>query len=148
MDRQRFTRRAALAAAAGAVVGLSGCGLLDGEPEPDPAQDPLHPLLVETTALVASYDAALASRPSAPLTVIRDTHAEHARALAELIGAPAPSPRPPGAPTPPPGTATLRAAERRAQDSAATACLAAPASRATLLGEIAAARASHGGALR
>lgn len=162
------TRRAVLrtgaVVTAGAAVALAGagCGLFSDE-RPPPQADPLAPLLAGTVDLLGRYDAALAGFPdlTARLTPIRQAHQAHVTALAELIGLSA-APVPPSG-TPAPGaTATgdaatgdpgdaldgLRTAEEQARQAAANACLAAPVTRAALLGSIAAARASHAEALR
>jgi hypothetical protein len=159
----RPTRRALLrggadaALAAAALGALAGCGLLDEDPPAPAPPDPLAPLLAGTVDLLARYDAALAAQPdlAARLTPVREAHAAHAAALAALIGVPTPSPAP-GPSAEPTGAApdargtlaALRAAEQGGRRAAADACLAAPAERATLLGTIAAARASHVEALR
>jgi hypothetical protein len=150
----------ALASAVGAAA-LGGCGVFDDdEPRPAPP-DPLAPLLAETVALIARYDAALAAHPdlAARLTPVREAHAAHAAELARLTGAASPgaaSPggpsssgaAPSGAPADARGTlAALRAGEVGGRRAAAGACLAAPAERAALLGSIAAARATHAEAL-
>jgi hypothetical protein len=156
VNDQRYSRRGVLRAAtsvAGAAVAapLAGCGLFDRE-EPD-EPDPLDPLLAATVRLVAEYDAAIGAQPplAARLTPLRDAHAAHAKALAQVIGRPASrlSPSPAAADPASPGEdaagtlARLRAAEKAGQDEAAAACLAAPADRTALLGSITAARATH-----
>jgi hypothetical protein len=108
----------ALASAVGAAA-LGGCGVFDDdEPRPAPP-DPLAPLLAETVALIARYDAALAAHPdlAARLTPVREAHAAHAAALARLIGAAPPDAAPPGAASPgaaSPDAASPRAASPRA----------------------------------
>ncbi|WP_249714552.1 hypothetical protein [Rhizomonospora bruguierae] len=156
-DGRGRSRRLVLgAAAAGAMsVTAAGCGLLDRrKPKPD-QPDPLLPMLAETRDLTARYDAAIAAQPSltARLTPLREATAEHATALAKLIGLsgsttpPATSPGPSAPATPPASPVDalvdLRAAEQAAQRTATQACLTAPGDRAALLGSIVAARATH-----
>jgi hypothetical protein len=112
-------------------------------------------------SLATAYDTTLSTVSSlaARLTPIRDAHRLHAEALFAILS-PAPSPLPSGqpvwavpagtaAPKPPSPTSpnaaldALREAERKAQQVAAETCATSPADRATLLGEIAAARAGH-----
>ncbi|NUT35645.1 MAG: twin-arginine translocation signal domain-containing protein [Hamadaea sp.] len=126
-------------AAVGAAGVLSGCGLLS-RPEPEP--DPLLGLLLETRALLAAYDAVIAAEPqsAAKLQPLRETHAAHLTELSAMISAPSPSAAPSAAAT---TVAALKTAEAAAAKSAYEACLATTAPRATLLGEIAAARATH-----
>jgi hypothetical protein len=148
---------------ASAVATTAGCGIFDSGPDTPPAPDPLTGFLADTVALATAYDATLTSVPSlaARLTPIRDAHRLHAESLFTILS-PAPSPLPSGQPVwakvAPSGTAgaqpptstspnvaldALREAEQKAQQSAAQTCATAPAGRATLLGEIAAARAGH-----
>jgi hypothetical protein len=148
------------AGAGAALAGLAGCDLLGGEPAPAPSPDPLAPLLAGTVELISRYDAALAAHPelSSRLMPVRETHVAHAAELARVTGVATPattgpmsggSSSSPADPADARGTlAALRAAEQVGRRAAGDACLAAPAERATLLGSIAAARASHAEALR
>jgi hypothetical protein len=133
------------------VAGLAGCGLLDDDPEPPEAPDPLQPLLEQALALAASYDRAVVNQPglATRLAPLADDHRAHSAELARLIGTTLPStvasaPAGGAAET----VATLRAAEQAAQKTAVAACKAAPAERAALIGSIAASRATHAEALR
>ena len=144
-DHGRPTRRDLLrAVGAGlSVCVLAGCGIFrsDGvEPEPDP----LLPLLTQARELVRAYDGFLAQNPdrTARLQPIRDAHAAHATALAAVVVQPSSGPS--TAPSAAPATlAQLKALESAAAKSAYNACLAAQDERVTLVGEIAAARATH-----
>jgi hypothetical protein len=145
-DHGRATRRDLLRlVGAGVSAGiLSGCGLLDRRNGPEPAPDPLLPLLAQTRALVAAYDGFLQDHPdrATRLQPLRDTHAAHVTALAAIVVQPSPGPSatPSAAPT---TLAGLKGLESAAAKSAYEACLSVPGQRATLLGEIAAARATH-----
>src|SRR5215216_174058 len=93
-EQRTYPRRAVLAAGAGlAVVGASGCDLLDGEPDP-PTPDPLEPLREQARALAERYDATIAALPALAvrLTPLRDAHLTHVAELTKLIrdGAAAP----------------------------------------------------------
>jgi hypothetical protein len=144
-DHGAATRRDLLRlVGAGVSAGvLSGCGLFD-RTEPQPAPDPLLPLLAQTRALVAAYDGFLQDHPdrAARLQPLRETHAAHVTALAAVVVqlSPAPSASPSAAPA---TIGALKTLESAGATSAYDACLAASAGRATLLGEIAAARATH-----
>lgn len=141
----RTRRRALLRAVVGAAVAapaLAACDLF--EPDPPPPPDPLTGFHTQTLALVTLYEAA-----GPGFAVIRDAHRAHADAIAKIMY-PAPAGASPAAPSagptaapPSPAPASLRQAEQAAWQQAVEACLAAPAARATLLGEIAAARACH-----
>ncbi|MEV0270830.1 twin-arginine translocation signal domain-containing protein [Hamadaea sp. NPDC050747] len=126
-------------AAVGAVGVLAGCDLL-AAPEPDP--DPLLGLLTETRALLTAYDQVIAadSQSAAKLQPIRATHEAHLTALTAMISPPTPSATPAASGA---SVADLKKAEATAAKSAYDACLATTPERATLLGEIAAARATH-----
>jgi hypothetical protein len=141
----------------GATV-LTGCGLLEDDPEPPKAPDPLQPLLDEAVALAAAYDRTTVTQPglAGRLTPLGDDHRAHAAELSRVIGAPlrsasaAPSEVPSSTP---PTTANvaitvLRKTEQAAQKNAATVCRQAPAERVALVGSIAACRAAHVEALR
>ena len=120
---------------------LAACDLFKADPPPPP--DPLTEFYLETLALAAVYET-----DSRPLVApIRDAHKAHAAALAAIMYPPPagtspvpPSVKPSAAPTTP---ASVREAEQKAWQKAVDTCLAAPAERATLLGEIAVARACH-----
>jgi len=132
-------------AAVGAAGVLAGCGLL-ATPEPDP--DPLLGLLTETQALLAAYDQVIAADPqnAAKLQPVRETHTAHLAALTAMISPPGVQSSPSAsasAATSAASVADLKKAESTAAKSAYDACLATTAARATLLGEIAAARATH-----
>jgi len=156
MSVTRHSRRRLLGAAAGlAAAGLSGCGILDDDPEPPEAPDPLQPLLDEAMALAASYDRAILSQPglAARLTPLADDHRAHAAELARVIGRTPPSTGTGAVASEPAGAAaatiaSLRTAEQAGQKSATAACQAAPPERAALVGSIAACRATHAEALR
>lgn len=126
-------------AAIGAAGVLAGCDLLSS-PEPEP--DPLLGLLLETRSLLAAYDAVIAAEPqsAAKLQPLREAHAAHLAELTAMISPPSPSAAPTTAAT---TVAALKAAETAAAKTAYEACLATTAQRATLVGEIAAARATH-----
>nr|WP_189114209.1 hypothetical protein [Pilimelia terevasa] len=123
------------------MAGVGGCGLFRDDPAPP---HPLAPLLAETDALVAAYGRTMAAQPAlaARLEPVHAAHTAHAAALRAAIGAGAGTPAP-DAGAAAPGVAALRRAEQAAQRAAAAACLSADGVRATLLGEIAAARATH-----
>lgn len=142
------TRRGLLAAAAGATA-LAGCGIFDSGPDDPPAPDPLQPVLDEAVALAVAYDRVAAAQPALArrLGPLAADHRAHAAELARVIGTAVPS-----APAPAASAAAtiggLRAAVRAGQRTADTACRQAPASRAALVGSIAACRASHLEALK
>lgn len=151
------TRRRLLGGAVLGAVSLApaGCGLFDDdEPAPPAAPDPLQPLLDEAVALATAYDRAVVTQPrlTARLAPLAADHREHAAELARLIGTPPPSAvasvAPAASSSPSVTVADLRTAEQAAQRNAAAACRQAPADRATLLGSIAACRATHAEALR
>lgn len=110
---------------------------------------------VDALRLAALCDAAVIAYPdlAARLNPIRDAHLAHAAALARVTGAPSANPAS-ASPAPAPGggakaaLVALRAAEQEAQRTATPLCLAAPASRAALLGSIVAALATHQEVLR
>jgi len=152
-----YTRRRVLGGTAGATLSmtaLAGCGLFDGDPEPDQAADPLQPVLHESLALAAAYDRAVVAQPGlgTRLTPLAADHRAHATELAKVIGEQLPSVAPGASSTPASdaagAVAGLRKAEQAAQKTAAAACRQAPAARAALVGSIAACRATHAEALR
>lgn len=155
-NRRQLLRAGATTAGAGlAAAALTGCDLLDPSPDTPPPPDALTGLLAGTHALVAAYDAALAADTtlSPLLTPLRETHRAHAAAL-DAIMSPRPSPGAFTAPTTAPVTGdrkailkSLRTAEVSAAKQAVEACVSTTTSRAVLVGEIAAARATHAEAL-
>ncbi|MFI6265972.1 hypothetical protein [Micromonospora sp. NPDC051006] len=147
-------RAGAVLALGGAAMPLTGCDLFDRDGGPNPAADPLRPLLDEALTLAASYREAAGTHPDLAdrLTPIAEAHQAHAAELARVIGVPLPSAvaAPSGPPSADPDTAlaALVQRERAGRDAAVTACAAAPAERAALLGSVAAARATHLEALK
>jgi hypothetical protein len=133
---------------------LGGCGFFGGDPEPPEAPDPLQPLLDEAMALAAAYDRVTVTQPglAGRLSPLADDHRAHAAELARVIGAALPSgPAAPAGSAPAGASAViadLRKAEQAAQKTATTVCRQAPAERVTLVGSIAACRATHAEALR
>jgi hypothetical protein len=143
-SRRDFLR--GVAAVAGTGI-LAGCGLLnrsDGEVD---GHD-LDAFLVATVALGDRYDVSMAAVPSLRdlLTPLRDTHRTHARVLAAAVGAPVPAASAGSGLAPATraqALAGLAAAETSGRDEAIAACLSSSARLASLLGSIAAARATH-----
>jgi hypothetical protein len=150
------TRRRMLGVSAGAALGvtaLAGCGIFDDGPDHTPPPDALQPVLDEALALAAAYDRAGVAQPGLAqrLTPLAADHRAHATELARVIGKALPSAPAPGASDgaqAPDTLATLRKAEQAALRTATTAAKQAPAARATLVGSIAACRATHAEALR
>jgi negative regulator of sigma E activity len=138
------TRRDLLRVGVGLSAGLlAGCGIFDSD-RVEPAPDPLLPLLTQARDLVAAYDGFLAAHPdrAARLQPVREAHAAHVTALAAVVVQPSSAPA--ASPSPAPATiAQLKALESAAAKAAYTACLASTDDRVTLVGEIAAARATH-----
>jgi len=141
---RRTQRRALLRAVVGAAVvapALAACDLF--KPEAPPPPDPLTGFYLDTLALAALYETD--SRPL--VATVRDAHKAHAAALAAIMypppGSAAPVPPSAAASAAPATPASVREAEQKAWQKAVDACLTAPAERATLLGEIAVARACH-----
>ncbi len=133
----------AATAATIAAAPLAACDLLDGDPPPPPPPDQLTEFYHQTAALIQRYEMEIAAGAAAPiLVIIRDAHKAHLAALAAIMK-PAPSGSPAPAASSSPAGGGLRQAELQAQQSAVQACMTAAPSRATLLGEIAAARACH-----
>jgi predicted small secreted protein len=139
---------------AAATATLAGCWTPGGSGADPGARSSAHPLsavLSGTLALVARYDATVAAQPglAGRLAPLRAEHWTHVTALDAAMGRAVPSgPPDPATSTPGPADAraalaALRTAERSAQADAVTACLAAPAGYAALLGSIAACRATH-----
>lgn len=139
-------------AAVGAAVALAGCQLGDQD---DKKPDPLEPVLTGTLALKATYDATVAryAQLSTRLVHLRADHDAHIAALNAALGrtgsgkpSRSASPSVPAAPVPDTVDAAMSAlatAEKQAQQSVTAACLTAPDRHATLLGSIAACRATH-----
>jgi hypothetical protein len=151
------TRRRVLGVAAGAVIvaAAAGCSLFDDDPKPQPP-DALQPVLDEALSLAAALDQAALAQPGLAkrLTPLADDHRAHVAELSRVIGRTAPSVPPTGPSISAPAgdpialLKQLRAAAQAAQKTAITACGAAPAGRAALVGSIAACRATHAEALR
>jgi hypothetical protein len=161
-DRRRAgrlpaARRDLLAGLAGGVLAatLAGCKI-GGSPTSTPSTGP-HPLAAITSgtvALVTAYQAAVVTQPTLAdkLQPVLDDHVTDLAALRGAMGRSAPSASAAsGGSSPVVGTETapadalaaLRTIERSAQAEAVTACLAASAQYAALLGSIAACRATH-----
>jgi hypothetical protein len=121
---------------------LTACDLLNPKPDGPPPPDPLTDFYSGTVALAALYDSTVTANPN--LAPIREAHRAHAAALAAIMK-PAPSPVPSTVPSATVSSAggDVRAAEQQGYQKAVEVCLSAPSNRATLLGEIAAARACH-----
>jgi hypothetical protein len=135
-----------------AAAGLSGCTWLGGgKPAPTAAPHPLEPALTATLALIDRYQATIAAQATLAdrLRPLLTDHEADADALRHAMGRPSPSatasaqPSGTAAADPVAALADLRGAEQAAQTGAVTACLAAPAGYAGLLGSIAACRATH-----
>ena len=151
--RRRLLSRSAQAALAGVVLAPARCGPLGDRPEPPQATgspappDPLLPLLAAERELLHRYDHVLGRFPQlAELAYVRADHDVHITALRAIVRGAEPSPTP--APTFAPATAAAAVAALRVAETAAaarygSACVAAPASRAALLGSIAACESSH-----
>jgi hypothetical protein len=151
---QGRSRRAVLGGLVGTVAGaaLAGCWPNSDKPKPPPAPHPLTPALGGTQALVEKYQATIAGYPDLAerLQPLLADHQAHLDALRKTMGLPAPSAAASGAaPSASVGAdqdaavAALKAAEQSGQTEAVTACLAASAPYAPLLGSIAACRATH-----
>jgi hypothetical protein len=149
-----YPRRAVLAAlvGGGTSVALGGCWGSPG-PAPSPTPHPLAPALAGTLALVDRYQATVAAFPdlTEQLQPLLTDHRAHVDALRRAMGTPNPTgsasasagatasaPDDQGA-----ALTALRTAEQAGQADASTACLAAAAGYAALLGSIAACRATH-----
>jgi hypothetical protein len=144
------TRRGLLAGAVGlaGLGGLTGCDPFADEVPAEIGPHALDGLVAGTVALAGRYQAAIAAVPALAdsLTPVQETHQRHATVLAQAIGRPMPTATAPAEPAPAgraAAVAALATAEKAARDEAVTACLAATARLATLLGTMAAARASH-----
>ena len=150
-SRRTFLRGVAgLVGAAAAGAALTGCGIFGGGggPEPPDQPQPLLDFLAATSALADRYDATISEIPAliGSLTPIRDAHRAHVKALADALATTTPKSAPPATQPPsdgPSAMAALVAAEKIARDDAIAACLAAAPRYASLLGSIAAARATH-----
>ena len=135
-----------------AVGGLSACDPLGrSKPAPRPRRpppppDPVLELLAAERVLLDQYDAVIARFPGlARIAAVRADHAAHAVALRTLVRTPvAATPAPVGVPaTAAAALAALRAAELSVAARTTAACIAGPASRAPLLGSIAACESAH-----
>ena len=129
-------------------AGLAGCDLFgtdDGD-EP-PASTELLGFLTATASLEARYTATMTAVPAltASLTPVRDAHRQHLQTLAGALGVAVPQASPGDAPPAEraEALAALATAEKAARDDAVAKCLAATPRLASLLGAIAAARATH-----
>jgi hypothetical protein len=147
-------RRAVLATLVSAAAGttLSGCwGSV--RPAGPPKPHPLEPTLAGTLTLVGRYQTTISTYADLGerLGPLLENHRAHVDALRRAMG----TPNPTGSPTvsasaavsvaadPAAALAELRTAEQTGQTEASTACLAAAAEHAALLGSIAACRATH-----
>jgi hypothetical protein len=146
---RRDLLRGVLAVAGLAGVGsVAGCDLIGGSSDADDPDVPpeITELLTATVALADAYDGAIARVPSLAerLTPMRDTHRTHAQALAQALAEPTPASATADGPSDPAAAlAELVDAETRGLEAARSACLAAPARLAGLIGSMAAARACH-----
>jgi hypothetical protein len=142
-----------------AVTALSGCSLLNHDPDPAAPPDPLQPLVDEALALAIAYDQTAVSLPdlAARIGPLAADHRAHAAELVAIIGRTTPTSgaaSTAAAPSAAPGADTgaviaeFRAAEQTAAKNAAAACKSTSALRAGLVGSIAASRATHVEALR
>ncbi len=121
------------------------------QPHAAASTHPLQPMLTGTLALVSQYDTTIAGQPglAGQLAPLRAEHWTHVTALLTAMGRPVPSDAPspvasgPPAASPAEALVALRTAEHSAQTAAVSACVAAPARYAELLGSIAACRATH-----
>ncbi|MEU8424724.1 hypothetical protein AB0C15_28025 [Micromonospora sp. NPDC048835] len=154
-SRRKLLSYGVLLVLGGAVTPLTGCDLFDRDDTSALPPDPLRPMVDEALALAAAYRATATAYPELAdrLNPIAETHTAHATELARVIGVTLPSaastaPTTAPAADPSGARAALRALEKTAQRSATTACAAAPAERAALLGSIVAARATHQEALK
>ncbi|MCZ7376245.1 hypothetical protein [Micromonospora sp. WMMC250] len=154
-SRRKLLRGGALLVLGGTAAPLTGCDLFDRDDKPAPPPDPLRPMVDEALALAEAYRSSAAAHPdlAGRLGPIGEAHTAHATELARVIGVALPSaaattPTTAPAADPTGALAALRALEKTAQQSASTACAAAPAERAALLGSIVAARATHQEALK
>lgn len=145
--------------ALGAGLALSGAAACDPlgrtarvpAPRHSPAApDPLLELLAAERALLAQYDTVIARFPALTrATAVRADHLAHVQALRLLLRAPAgASPAPASVPVSVPASPSaallaLRAGEVAAAARNTAACIAAPSSRAPLLGSIAACESAH-----
>jgi hypothetical protein len=137
--------------AAASAAGVAGCSWFKDAPPPP---DALEPFYQATVDLADRYDAIIAAVPAIAdkLSVLRDHHRAHLERLMIVINKKPPSPKPSPAasavanlPADAAGAFTdLLAAEKAALTDATKGCLAATnPDRATLLGEMAACRATH-----
>jgi hypothetical protein len=143
---------------AGTVAGaaLAGCWPKSDKPAAHPTPHPLTPVAAGTQALLDRYQATIAGYPDLAdrLQPLLADHRAHLDALRRAMGLPASSASAtaPASASASPSVAAdqdgaltaLKDAEKAGQTAAATACLAAAAGHAPLLGSIAACRATHG----
>jgi hypothetical protein len=151
------SRRAVLGGLAGTAAGiaLAGCWPKSNKPAAHPTPHPLTAAVAGTQVLVDRYQATIAGYPDLTdqLQPLLTDHRAHLDALRRAMGLPAASGSPTAAasagaspsvaPDQDAALAALKEAEKAAQTEAVTACLAAAASYAPLLGSIAACRATH-----
>jgi hypothetical protein len=153
--QHRASRRDVLAGLAGTAtsLALAGCWPGSGGPGTQPSPHPLTPVLAGTRALADRYRATIAGYPdlAVRLTPLLADHAAHVEALRRAMGTPDASGSPSAgasaaaslAPDQAGALAELHKAEQAGQADAVTACLAASADDAGLVGSIAACRATH-----
>jgi|SRR5579859_2371656 len=149
------SRRAVLASVLGTGAGLVLSGCVGHKEPPAPAKPhPLVPTLAGVQALVDRYQATIPaySDLSDRLQPLLADHLAHLDAVRRAMGTPASTS---ASPTESPSAAAtvaddegaalkaLHDAEQAGQTEATTACLAAPAEYAALIGSIAACRATH-----
>jgi hypothetical protein len=145
-DLLRVTAAVVALAGAGSAA---GCDLFGGARSTTSEVTPeLTDLLAATVALGAAYDAAIARVPSLAdrLTGLRDAHRAHAVALAQALSVAVPvssGSSLEGGSDAPSTLAALAGLETTGRDAARTACLNASPRLASLVGDIAAARACH-----
>lgn len=137
MTDRRQVLQAAVLAATGVLV-LPGCSSDDQTPDAAAVPDPQQ---ADELALIAAYDAALATagpKQAAVFQALRDEHEAHARALGwTQVPAPSPSPEPVGR------AALLRAERAAARQRADGARDASEPELAQILALIAASEAQH-----
>ena len=135
----------------GVAVVLGGCWPAKDKPAARPTPHPLAPVVAGTLALIDRYQVTTATYPDLDtrLEPLLADHRAHLDALRQAMGTPGPTASASAsasasvAPDPADALAALKAAEQTGQTDAVAACLAAPADYASLLGSIAACRATH-----
>ncbi len=153
LTRRRLIRTGLPFLGGAALAALTGCDPLGRHlaprPSPSPSgSDALLPVLSAEHALVKLYDDILARYPALAgrAGALRADHLAHLRSLGAIVRGADPGP-PAGPAFVPVSTAAALAALRAAEHAAATrtglACLAAPRSRAALLGSVAACESAH-----